>query len=167
MSHGGDNSERYEIKLASYTVDGWLGVVFSTVCCAGAFLARQYGPIPVFGLFGALGVYTILGAGKIVFYQDGVIHQTAFRMYGIYWKEVTRVEIGVPDGTVVLHGDNKRFVVAPPSAWSGPQKSGAYSFFAKQIEDSGMGPFTSTVAAYKIHKNVSVYANSRSRGELA
>lgn len=156
MSYGVDNSERYEVRLTSYAVVGWLGVVFGTFCSVGAYLARQYGPILVFGLFVALGIYTILGAGKVVFYQDGVTHQTAFRMYGIYWKQVTGVEIGAADGTVVLHGEDKRFVLAPPSAWSGTQKFDAYSFFAKKIQDSGIKPRTSRVAAYKIHRNVRV-----------
>jgi hypothetical protein len=167
MSDSLDNSKHYEVKLTTYTVVGWLGVVFGILCSVGAFLARQYGPIIGFGSFVVLGIYTILGSGKLGFDQDGVLHQTAFRMYEIYWKQVTGVEIGAGDGTVVLHGNNKRFVVAPPSFWSGAQRIDAYSFFAKKIQDTGITPRASRIAAYKLHKNVRIYANSASRSELA
>jgi hypothetical protein len=149
--------ETYEVSLASYKIVGWLSIVFFTFCSIASFMARQYSPIVAFGFFVALGIYTIVGAGKFVFSQEGVTHRTTFRTYRIHWKEVKGIEIGTADGTFVLHGENKRFVVAPPSAWSGPQRVNAYSFFATKLQDSGIIPYTSRVAAYKIHKNVRVY----------
>jgi hypothetical protein len=167
MNQSTDNSRCFEVRLVSYKVVGWLGIVFGALCSVGAFLARQYGPIWVFGFFIGLGIYTILGAGRFVFDQEGVTHQTVLRMYRIHWNEVKRVEIGAADGTVVLHGENKRFVLAPPSAWSGPQKFDAYSFFSKKVRDSGIVPYTSRIAAYKIHNNVRVDANSAAAHEPA
>lgn len=160
MSPRTNNSEHYTVKLVSYKVVGWLGIVFFTLCSVGAFLAKQYGPIAVFGFLVALGIYTLLGAGEFVLDQEGVTHQTVLRLYRIHWKEVKSIEIGAADGTVVLHGENKRFILAPPSAWSGPHKFDAYSFFEQKVRDLGITPYTSRVAAYKIHKNVRVYSQS-------
>jgi len=113
------------------------------------------------------GIYTILAAGKFVFNQEGVTHRTAFGMHRIHWKEVKNIEIGAADGSIVLHGENKRFILAPPSTWSVPEKFDAYSFFARKVQDSGIAPYTSKIAAYKIHKNVRVQSDSVSTRELA
>jgi len=164
MSQSSDNSEHYEVKLGSYKVVGWLGVVFFTLCSAGAVWSRQYRPIAVFGFFVALSIYTILAAGEYCFNQEDVTHQTVlgtFR-YRIRWEEIKSIEIGAADGTIVFHGEDKRFVIAPLSAWSGPQKLDAYKLFAQKVSDLGIEPYTSRVAAYKIHKNVKVYPNSTS-----
>ena len=147
MNHGTDRSERYEVKLVSYKVVGWLAVVFFSLCSLGAYLARPYSPMRVFSFFVAFGIYIILGTGEFIFDQEGVTDRTVFRMYRRHWKEVKSVEIGAADGTVVLHGENKRFVLAPPSAWSGSQKFDPYSCFAKKIRDSEVAPYRSRVAA--------------------
>jgi len=97
-------------------------------------------PIIVFSFFVLSGIYTILAAGKFVFNQEGVTHRTAFGMHRIHWKEVKNIEIGAADGSIVLHGENKRFILAPPSTWSVPEKFDAYSFFRKKSPRFGNCP---------------------------
>ena len=59
-------------------------------------------------------------------------------------------------GALVLHGDDKRFVVSPPATWSGRQKPEAFGMFRRKLEELGVVFYPSNVAGYKINRNVRV-----------
>jgi len=71
------------------------------------------------------------------------------------WVEVTRIEVGT-QGTLVLHGDGKRFVVAPAAYWSGKQKPEAFEWFRRKIEGLAVPIYVSNTGDYKTHKNVKI-----------
>ena len=97
------------------------------VLCAeagvAAFITKQYGPIAAFAFFVLLGVYLIISAGSFALDDECVSLQNAFGLFRMHWQEVRKVGVGT-QGTIVLHGNGKRFVLAPPSLWSGPDKPG-------------------------------------------
>jgi hypothetical protein len=153
---GGENSDSYEVGLLTYKIVGWMCIRSFSCCSIAAFWAGQFGPIVVFAFFVAMGIYIVPAAGEFTFDPDGLTHRTVFGTNRMCWKEVKHIEIGAADGTFVFHGDTKRFVLAPASAWSGSPKPSAYSFLVQKIDSLQIVPYPSKVAAYKVHKNVRV-----------
>jgi hypothetical protein len=69
------------------------------------------------------------------------------------WQDVREVEFG-SQGSIVLHGKDKRLVVAPPAAWSGLHKSEAFDLMRSKLDTPDIRSYPSNLADYKIHKNV-------------
>jgi hypothetical protein len=130
--------------------------LFFLACSVGAFVAGQYWAALFFWVFILMGVYMIVVGGHYTISDDNITHRNMLGTYRIAWRDVKRVEVGAQDGSIVLHGDNKRFVLAPPAMWSGKQKPDAFTFFTNKIKRSGITPYPSSTAAYKMHKNVKV-----------
>jgi hypothetical protein len=156
-------SNSFEIGQLPYKIIGWAGVFVFGGGSIGAFAAEQYGPIIVFGLFVALGAYLILSAGHFILDDRGITHRNAFGVYRIAWQELQRVEVApaadqfeATAGSLILYGEQKRFVVASPFAWSGPHQAQARAFLAKKLAESGLTPVFSRAALFKAHKNVRV-----------
>ena len=122
-------------------------------------MAKQYGPIAGFVFFVLLGAYMIVSAGRFALDQNAISHKNVFGTFRLPWSEIRQIEVGAADGTLVLHGENKRFVVAPPSMWSGSEKPAAFELLQKRIESTGITPYPSNTAGYKMHKNVRVSYN--------
>ncbi|HLZ13215.1 MAG TPA: PH domain-containing protein [Candidatus Acidoferrum sp.] len=128
----------------------------SGTCLVWAFSAREYIAMIFFAFFAGMGVYIILGTGEITIDSDGVRHHSLFGRYGIRWDEIRRIEFGAGDGTFVLHGDRKRFVISPISMWSGSQKANAIALLDEKLRNSGITLEPSRIAAYKWNKNVNL-----------
>ena len=156
ISQTNSSPSSYEVGLLSYKIIGWVCVIFFAGCAIGAFIAKQYGPISIFAFFVLMGAYMIVAAGRFALDMQFITHENIFGTFRLSWDEIKQIEIGATDGTLVLHGENKRFVVAPPSMWSGPQKPTAFALLQKKIEGTGLTPYPSNTAAYKTHKNVRI-----------
>ena len=146
---------QFSVGLLSYKIIGWVCVVFFLGCSIGAYFARQYGPITIFMFFVLMGVYMIVSAGSYTLNDESVTHTNVFGSFHILWQNVRQIEVGT-QGTLVLHGNDQRFILAPATFWSGRDKPEAFALLTKKIEDLDITPYPSNVADYKIHKNVRV-----------
>jgi hypothetical protein len=144
-----------EVGLLSYKVIGWVCGLFFVGCSIGAYVAHQYGPIAIFLIFVLMGAYMIASAGSFQLNERTVSHKNLFGHYRMAWNEVQRIEVGT-QGTLILHGKDKRFTLAPPTMWSGKEKPEAFALLTRKIEELGVTPYPSNVAGYKIDKNVRV-----------
>ena len=148
-------SRPLHVGLLSYKIIAWVCMIFFLGCSLGAYFARQYWPSAFFWVFILLGLYMLISAGAFEFDDEGVSHKNLSGHYRILWCEVKRIEFGT-QGSLVLHGEGKRFVLPTPSVWSGPEKPQAFELLGQKIEELGITPYPSNVADYKIHKNVKV-----------
>ena len=144
-----------KVGLLSYKVIAWVCVIFFLGCSAGAYQARQYAPSAFFWVFILMGVYMLISAGSFELDNEGVSQRNMGGHYRMLWRDVQRIECGT-QGTLVLHGDGKRFVLPSPAVWSGSDKPRAFELLDRKIKESGIAPYPSNVADYKIHKNVKV-----------
>ncbi|MFO0691604.1 MAG: hypothetical protein U0900_23100 [Myxococcota bacterium] len=141
--------------VLSYQIIGGVCAVFFLGCSVGAFLARQYPPIAIFGFFLLMGLYMLLFSGSYELDDVAIHHKSLLGHFRMQWSEVKRVEIGT-QGSLVLHGDGKRFSLPPASYWSGKQKPEAFELLKRKLESSAAPTHQSSVGDYKIHKNVRV-----------
>ncbi|MCL1635494.1 hypothetical protein M2650_12765 [Luteimonas sp. SX5] len=145
----------YVVGLRSYLAIGAAGCVFFTGCSIGAFVAKQYWPISVFAFFAVMSLYVLLSAGKYVLSDTHIAHQNMFGHFRMRWQDVRKVEFGT-QGSIVLHGGEKRLVVAPPAYWSGSNKAEAFELLRSKLDKPDIKSYPSNLADYKIHKNVRV-----------
>jgi hypothetical protein len=114
-THITEPQESYQVGLITYLIVGWSCALLFGTCLVLAFLARQYAGAVFFAFFAGMGVYIILGTGRFTIASESIKHRSALGTYGIRWDEIRRIEFGFGDGTFVLHGDGKRFVISPMS----------------------------------------------------
>lgn len=147
----------YRFGVLSYKIIGVICVLFFAGCAVGAFSARQYPPIAIFAFFGLMGIFMIVSAGNFEISEKFVTHRNIFGSFRMAWIDVKKIEFG-PQGSIVLHGENMRFVLPPPTFWSGQQKPEAFDLFRRTIEQLGVVSYPSNTADYKTHKNVRIRA---------
>lgn len=150
-------NQRLRIGLLTYKIVAWVCIIFFFGCSVAAFFARQYGPAAFFWAFIALGIYILVSSGYFELDENGVSQNNMFGQYRMHWSEIRRIEVGT-QGTLVLHGEGKRFVLAPVSVWSGQDKAEAFKLLTSKINELEIIPEPSNVADYKIHKNTKVKA---------
>lgn len=121
-----------------------------------AFLSGEFWPALGLGLFSVLGLYIVLSAGSFDINNVALSHKSSFGEWQICWDEISSVEVGEMDGTLVLHGNRKRFVLSPPDSWSGPDKDEAVTYVLSQFKLRNLSPRQSRSAAYKIMKNTRI-----------
>jgi hypothetical protein len=144
-----------KVGLLSYKLIAWVDIIFFLGCSVGAYLAGQYGPSTFFWVFILMGVYMLMSSGMFELDEDGVSHKNVVGQYRMLWREVQRIEMGT-QGSLVLHGEGKRFVLVPASFWSGPDKVEAFTLLDRKVKELAITPYPSNVADYKVHKNVKV-----------
>jgi hypothetical protein len=144
-----------KVGLLSYKIIAWAGIIFFLGCSIGAYLAGQYLPSAFFWVFILMSAYMLMSSGMFQLDENGVSHTNVLGQYRMLWREVQRVEVGT-QGSLVLHGEGKRFVLAPAPYWSGPDKPEAFALLERKIKELAITPYPSNVADYKIHKNVKV-----------
>ncbi len=142
--------------MRSYRNVGFSILVLCGLCIVGAWSAHVYWATAVFALFGLVGIYMALAAGGFEMDADGIHHHSTFGTWAIKWNDITHVEIGVIDGTFVLAGDNKRFILSPAGWWAGPDTGGALEFLIEQLKARNLPPQPSRTATYKFMKNTRV-----------
>lgn len=143
----------YNVEMRAYGIVGWVALLAFGAGAVGAFFSGEPWPALGFGAFSAGGVYLILGAGRFDFTNEAIRHKSFWGTWKISWEEISHAEIGETDGTIVFYGCNKRFVLSPPSWWSGSDKEGALAFIEHNIKQRGIIISPSKSAAYKIMKN--------------
>ncbi len=151
----------FSVERRSYRNIGWALVVLCALCIVGAWSAEQIWPIIVLAVFGLAGLYMVLGAGRFDFDDDGIHHQSQLGAWAIKWDDITHVEIGAIDGTLVLAGSDKRFILSPPAWWTGSDAGSALEFVVQQLERRNLPPRPSRTATYKSMKNTSVASSAR------
>jgi len=144
-----------KVGLRSYEILAWVCMIFFFGCSVGAFISRQYWSAAIFWVFILMGLYMLASGGKFELDDDGVSHENLTGRYRMHWRDVRRIEYGI-QGTLVLHGEDQRFALAPPAIWSGPEKPQAFELLNRKILELGITPYPSNVADYKTHKNVKV-----------
>ncbi len=143
----------FSVERRSYRNIGLALVVLCALCIVGAWSAEQVSPIVVLALFGLAGLYMVLGAGRFDFDADGIRHQSQLGAWAIRWDDITHVEISEIDGTLVLAGGNKRFILSPAAWWTGSDSGSALEFVVQQLERRNLPPRPSRTATYKMMKN--------------
>jgi len=148
-------NQTLKVGLLGHKILGWVCIIFFFGCSAGAYLAKQYGPSAFFWVFILTGVYMLMTSGTFEIDEDGLSHKNLMGHYRMLWSDVQRIEEG-PQGSLVLHGEGKRFVLAPPSFWSGPDKAQAFTLANRKVIELAITPTLSNLADYKAHKNVKI-----------
>ncbi len=106
-----------------------------------------------------MGLFMMASAGDFEISEKDITHRNLFGTFKLTWLEVKEIELGT-QGTIILHGEGKRFALPPPAYWSGKQKPAAFSFLQKTIENLSVICYPSNTADYKIHKNVRVHTDA-------
>ena len=152
--------DNYRIEMHSSRIIGWGWLVLCAIGMIVTFFFGRYW-LAVGCVFSSLfGVYMVLGSGSFDIDSDGLIHKSSFGTWKIRWDEITRAEIGEVEGTIVLHGSNKRFILSSPGGWDVSVRDNALAFVFKQLETHGIPSQQSKNAAYKIMKNTRVHNNA-------
>lgn len=146
----------FHVEMRSYRIVGWVTAAFGMLCAVGAFMSGDYWIGAGFFVLVLVGLYMVLGAGSFDVGNDEVTHRSAFGAWRIRWDEIVSVEVGEADGTFVLMGKDKRFVLSPPGWWASPDKEAALSFVIKEIQTRKIPARATRTAAYKIMKNTRV-----------
>jgi hypothetical protein len=119
-----------------------------------AFRAGQPWPALSFILFIALGAYLLYASYSRYSVDNLAVTSFSSRgeRSGILWSEVKWVELGT-SGTLVFHGEHKRFVLPTPSLWSGPFKPEMYRLVIDELGAKKIVPVLTSFADYKVNKN--------------
>ena len=141
--------------MRSYRLVGYGALALFSLGAAAAFRAGQHWPAISLAGFAVFGLCVALGAGSFSMDDQRIRHQSTFGNWQMLWSEVSGAEFG-PNGTLVLLGENKRFVLSPPSWWAGQHRAAAAKFVANQIDVRGIVPRPSGTADYRIMKNTRV-----------
>lgn len=148
--------EKYHVDMGSYRLIGWGWFAF---CVAGLLLTlwyELYSQAAVAAVAALFGAYMALNSGTFDIDNDGITRTSSFGRWRIRWDEITRVEIAEVEGTMVLHGDNKRFILSSPGGWDATVKDAAFAFVSGQLEARNLPPQPSGAAAYKFMKNTRI-----------
>jgi hypothetical protein len=151
--------DKYHIEMRSYRIIGWGWLVLCAIGMIVAILSKRYWPAVGCAFSALFGAYMVLGSGSFDIDSDGLIHKSSFGTWQIRWDEISSVEIGEVEGTMVLHGSHKRFILSSPGGWDASVKDDALAFVIKQLEARNIPPQPSGTAAYKIMKNTRVLTN--------
>ena len=149
----GISGKTYRVGMAPYKVIAWICVLFFLSAAVMAWLDGAFIPALIFLAFVALGIYMLLNAASIILNNRTVSVHSALGAYQIRWDEVRWVEAGT-SGTLVLHGDAKRLVLPPATAWSGTDKPALFSALHDELNHRGLKRVPSATADYKMNKNV-------------
>lgn len=144
----------FKVGVMLYAVIGWLGVAFFTVFSISAFMSGDYWYIAILAMLLIMSVYMVMEAGYYLIDGEGISHRNKFGVYRIEWSEIDKIVVGPSDGTLVLQGKDKRFVLAAPGLWSGPQKPAAQAYLQNKLAAMGIASQPHWAAFSKTHKNV-------------
>jgi len=151
-----EKNDTCHIEMRSSRLIGWGWLV---LCTAGLIITLLYGLywLVAGSAFSALfGIYMVLGAGSFDIDSNGLIHTSSFGTWQIHWDEITSVEVGEVEGTIVLLGSNKRFILSSPGGWEPSIRDSALAFIFQQIAAHEIPTYQSKNAAYKIMKNTRI-----------
>lgn len=151
--------DNYHIEMRSYRIIGWGWTAFCGLGLVVALLSKLYWPAAGCAFSALFGAYMVLGSGSFDIDREGLIHKSSFGTWQILWDEISSVEVGEVEGTMVLHGSNKRFILSSPGGWDTSVRDDAFAFVVKQLEARNIPPQPSGSAAYKIMKNTRVLPN--------
>lgn len=157
-----DHPREYEVSLIYNEIAGIGGSLFFSVVWVAVFFADGfscYAPLIVSSLCPALiimGIHLFFeGSGTLFVCEESITHRAKLAVYRIYWNEITEIEYGYV-GHIVLHGENKRFVITPREYWHGKQKHHAYDFMQTKLHELRVPSSLRRLAWAKINKNVKV-----------
>jgi hypothetical protein len=151
-----NSKDKYHIEMRSYRIIGWCWIALCTVGLIVALFIQQYLLAGGCVVSAAFGAYMVLGSGSFDIDSEGLFHRSSFGAWQIRWNEISGVEVGAGEGTMVLHGNNKRFILSSPGGWDESVKDEAFAFVTRQLESREIPFKPSGVAAYKIMKNTRV-----------
>ncbi|MBL8190466.1 MAG: hypothetical protein JNK38_20785 [Acidobacteria bacterium] len=147
-------TKTYQVGVASVRIIGAVCGAFFLMLCVFALRAGAIETLPIFGFFTLMGLYLYVSVGVFEISEAAIAQRNLFGHFRILWSEVRRIEAG--SSAIVLHGEDKRFVLATPEQWSGPEKPEAFECFRLKVEEIGVIVYPSNAADLKIHKNVRV-----------
>jgi hypothetical protein len=98
------------------------------------FQVIERGVIGLILVFIPLGAYLIASAGSIRISENNIEQRNIFGRYRIEWSDVRKIEVG-NYGTIILHGNEKRFALAPPGYWSGKQRPDALALLQRKLTE--------------------------------
>jgi Bacterial PH domain len=150
-----NKASTYEVGLGTHRVLGFVIILLCTLAIVGALFGHQYGAAGGFFVFVMFGFLLIATGGAILIGETDIEHSNFFGRFRIDWSDVRRIEVGNA-GTLILHGDDRRFALIPPGFRSGSQKPEAVAMLQRKLKALEVEVFRTSVGDYKIHKNVRV-----------
>lgn len=151
-----NSKEKHHIEMRSHRIIGGGWIALCAIGLLITLLSQQYWLAAGCVVSAAFGVYMVLGSGSFDIDNEGLYHRSSLGAWKIRWDEIIRVEVGAGEGTMVLHGNDKRFILSSPGGWDESVKDAALAFLAKQLEARQIPYQVSGSAAYKIMKNTRV-----------
>jgi len=151
-----NSQDKYHVEMRSYRIIGWGWIAICAVGLAITLLSQQYWPAAGCVVSAAFGAYMVLGSGSFDIDHEGLFHRSSLGAWKIRWDEISRVEVGAGEGTMVLHGSDKRFILSSPGGWDESVKDAALAFVTRQLEARKIPMQVSGTAVYKIMKNTRV-----------
>lgn len=143
----------FRVATMQQKILGWILLLFFLGCTILAWRAVETNIAPMFLPFVALGIYLVLTAPDIVVDQEKISLRSVIGSHRIRWGEVQWAERG-SSGRLVLHGNNKRLVIPPPSKWSGPDKSSMLMAIYAELSRRSIRIVPKLTAEFKTNKNV-------------
>ncbi len=151
---------RIRADLRYPRIIGALAILFFSFAALLAWRAGESVVSMLFLIFGALGLWLVLGSGHVAADEDVVAVGSLLGRHELAWGRVRKVETS-GYGTLVLHADDARLVVPPPMMWSGPEKQALRALIVRQLRERSLAMRYSRTADYRIHKNVRVRGKAR------
>ncbi|WP_426078023.1 hypothetical protein [Janthinobacterium sp. PSPC3-1] len=148
-----DLNNSYRIAVPMYLIIGVAAAALFGTCAVSALLEGQYSTAAFGMVFVLMGLYLMASAGSFEMSGKYIEQRTIHGRYRMDWDQVRKIEYGA-QGTIIFHGENARFVLAPPGYWSGKQKPESLDFLQKTIASLDVLDYSSSSADFKIHKNV-------------
>lgn len=143
------------IDMRSYRWIGFICLGCFAACAILAAITGQFAPSLAFAIFSFLGLYMALSSGVYAVDEETFLHNSPLGLHKISWKEISAAQYSQM-GSLVLLGGVKRFVVAPPSWWSGTVRAEGLRFISEQLKTHGIALTPSGTADYKWMKNTKV-----------
>jgi hypothetical protein len=149
-----DRTPPYCVRLIGQTVVGWLGLILSACLAISAFSKAHYGMAIALSCFSLCAAVALLTAGRLVFDDNGALHQCMLGKYFMRWDDIQGVEVG--NGAIIIKSERSQLVIMLYGGWSGRDRFRAFSFMRMTLPAANVSRADSKSFSLEWHKNARV-----------
>ena len=165
---------RVALQSPNYKPVGWMGIVFFSFCCMGAFSTGDWWASLGFLGFVSLGAFLVLAEEVVEVGADseGVWQTTKSARYEIKWSEVSKIEFAAQSDiaqsmAIVLHGADKKLALFGPAQWNSEGREPMLEFIDSQIKAWNIPCEQTKRAAVQMSKDTKVVLSKRPKPPLS